>query len=61
MAKKILADDGAELAGSARGGTFKVFVQLNESGRQKLEDAVQSDSNESGIYMVKDVRVHRTR
>jgi len=55
-AKKILADNGAELAGSARGGTFKVWMQLNDSGRQKLEEAVDGEVNENGIYMVGDVR-----
>jgi|SRR5579862_5481885 len=42
LARKLLADNGGDLSAAGRGGTFLVHMQLNESGRAKLTDAVQN-------------------
>jgi hypothetical protein len=53
LARKLLADGGAELSGVARGGTFKVSVRLTTAGRDKLLEAIHSLGDENGIQMVR--------
>jgi hypothetical protein len=52
LARKIVSDNGAEFPAEAHGGTFSVFMRLTNSGREKLLDALQSDDNDAGIYLV---------
>jgi hypothetical protein len=53
LARKLLASGGAEFAGVARGGTFKVSVRLTRSGREKLLAALQTPENDRGVQMVR--------
>ncbi|MDB5299767.1 MAG: hypothetical protein JWO87_1430 [Phycisphaerales bacterium] len=53
LARKLLAERGAELSGVARGGTFKVSVRLTSSGRKKLLDALQTHEEDGGVQMVR--------
>lgn len=40
LSEKLLTEESVELSGYARGGSFRVVVQLNDAGREKLETAL---------------------
>ena len=53
VSQRLLADGGAIMVGSARGGTFCVSIGLTDAGREKLEEAVSIPAGDDPIYTVR--------
>ena len=48
LAEQLLSDDPVRLNGYARGGNFQVTLQLNDAGQEKLVEALEEKSDNSG-------------
>ena len=57
LAEQLLADEPVRLAGCARGGNFVVTVELDDAGREKIVEALDEHSDDSGqLQFVHDVQ-----
>jgi len=48
LAELLLADEPVHLAGCARGGNFVVTLELDDAGREKIVEALDEHSDDSG-------------
>jgi len=57
MVEQMLSDNDTQISGFARGGNFVVTMQLNDSGREKLIDALDEHADSPGQTQYVDMRL----
>jgi hypothetical protein len=56
LTEKLLTEDRVQLDGFARGGRFKVSIELSDAGREKLEGALdEAGDAPGGVQQVRDL------